>query len=116
MKTLTMTRSECQAFLAEVHVGILAVAEPGRGPIASPVWYGYTPGGPIRAGGTFRLRERFAYRYRDATERFRVRVDGRFTTSGVSGTFSVKATARARGSGRVVGRCRTGRQSFAAGL
>jgi PPOX class probable F420-dependent enzyme len=48
MTLLTMTRSECQAFLAGVHVGILSVPEPGRGPTTSPVWYGYTPGGPIR--------------------------------------------------------------------
>ena len=48
MATLNMTRSECQEFLAGVHVGILSVAEPGRGPTSSPVWYGYEIGGPIR--------------------------------------------------------------------
>jgi PPOX class probable F420-dependent enzyme len=48
MTTLTMTRPECQAFVADVHVGILSVAEPGRGPATSPVWYAYAPGGPIR--------------------------------------------------------------------
>jgi hypothetical protein len=79
-------------------------------------WNTITPGGRIRPDGTFRLRERFVIRYRDANERFRVRVNGRFTPNGVNGTCSVKATARARGSGRVIGRCRTGRQSFAAGL
>jgi PPOX class probable F420-dependent enzyme len=45
---LAMTRSECEAFLAEAHVAILAVAEAGRGPTASPVWYAYAPGGPVR--------------------------------------------------------------------
>jgi hypothetical protein len=79
-------------------------------------WSNITPGGRIRPDGTFRLRERFVYGYRDAREFFRVRVDGRFTPNGVSGTFSVSATARARGNGRVIGRCRTGRQSFAAAL
>jgi hypothetical protein len=79
-------------------------------------WSNITPGGRIRPDGTFRLRERFVYRYRNAREFFRVRVNGRFTPNGVSGTFSVSATARARGSGRVIGRCRTGRQSFAAAL
>lgn len=48
MTALVMTRSECEAFLAEVHVAILSVGEPGRGPTSSPVWYGYTPGEPIR--------------------------------------------------------------------
>jgi len=48
MATLTMTRSEREAFLAEVHVGVLSVAAADRGPTSSPVWYRYTPGGPIR--------------------------------------------------------------------
>jgi hypothetical protein len=34
-----MTREEREAFLTEVHVGILAVDEPGRGPLAMPTWY-----------------------------------------------------------------------------
>lgn len=34
-----MTREERVAFLADVHVGILAIDEPGRGPLALPVWY-----------------------------------------------------------------------------
>jgi hypothetical protein len=79
-------------------------------------WSNITPGARIRADGTFRLRERFVYRYRDANERFTVRVDGRFTPNGVSGSYSVSATARARQGGRVLGRCRTGPQSFAAAL
>lgn len=41
--SLAMTRGEREAFLAEVHVGILAVDEPGRGPTALPVWYLYDP-------------------------------------------------------------------------
>ena len=43
-----MTRSEREAFLAQTHVGVLTVEEPGRGPCATPVWYRYAPGGPIR--------------------------------------------------------------------
>jgi PPOX class probable F420-dependent enzyme len=34
-----MTREERQAFLAGVHVGVLAIDEPGRGPHALPIWY-----------------------------------------------------------------------------
>src|SRR5688572_21988121 len=43
-----MTPDARAAFLADVHVGVLAVAEPGRGPCAVPVWYRYTPGEAIR--------------------------------------------------------------------
>ena len=44
----TMTREEREAFLADVHVGVLSVAEEGRGPCAVPVWYRYTPGDVVR--------------------------------------------------------------------
>jgi nitroimidazol reductase NimA-like FMN-containing flavoprotein (pyridoxamine 5'-phosphate oxidase superfamily) len=43
-----MTRAEREAFLAATHVGIVSIAEPGRGPLTLPVWYGYTPGGTVR--------------------------------------------------------------------
>lgn len=39
-----MTKAEREAFLAGVHVGVLAVDEPGRGPCAMPVWYVYDDG------------------------------------------------------------------------
>jgi nitroimidazol reductase NimA-like FMN-containing flavoprotein (pyridoxamine 5'-phosphate oxidase superfamily) len=35
----SMTRGEREAFLADVHVGVLAVEQPGRGPLALPIWY-----------------------------------------------------------------------------
>jgi PPOX class probable F420-dependent enzyme len=44
MATGSMTREEREAFLAEVHVGILAIDEPGRGPLAMPVWYQFADG------------------------------------------------------------------------
>ncbi len=40
----SMTPDERDAFLAEVHVGILAVERPGRGPLALPIWYRYADG------------------------------------------------------------------------
>ena len=46
--TLSMSRAERDAFLAETHVAILSVAESGRGPLAVPVWYEYEPGRDIR--------------------------------------------------------------------
>jgi nitroimidazol reductase NimA-like FMN-containing flavoprotein (pyridoxamine 5'-phosphate oxidase superfamily) len=49
MATGSMTAAEREAFLAGVRVGILAVDEPGRGPLAVPVWYQYEDG-RIRVG------------------------------------------------------------------
>jgi len=48
--SLAMTRSEREAFLAGVHVGVLSVAEDGRGPLSVPIWYAYEPGGELRLG------------------------------------------------------------------
>jgi PPOX class probable F420-dependent enzyme len=45
--TTAMTRDEREAFLAEVRVGVLSVPEAGRGPLTTPIWYAYTPGGEI---------------------------------------------------------------------
>ena len=45
--TSAMTASEREAFLAGVHVGVLSVADPGRGPLTVPVWYAYEPGGTL---------------------------------------------------------------------
>jgi hypothetical protein len=75
-----------------------------------------TPGGAVAADGTFHLRERFALRYAEGNERYRVAVDGRFTTTGVSGTLTVRSVLRRRGGGRVLDRCATGTTSFAAAL
>ena len=48
MSELGMTREEREAFLAEAHVGVVAIAEAGRAPLTVPVWYAYEPGGEIR--------------------------------------------------------------------
>jgi PPOX class probable F420-dependent enzyme len=47
MSNLTMTRAERDAFLADTHVAMLAVAEDGRGPLLLPVWYWYRPGAEV---------------------------------------------------------------------
>ncbi len=44
-----MTTDEREAFLADVHVGVLAVDEPGRGPLAMPIWYQYVEGAVVLA-------------------------------------------------------------------
>jgi PPOX class probable F420-dependent enzyme len=48
MGELSMTKAEREAFLADVHVGVLCVAaEDGAAPHASPIWYAYEPGGAV---------------------------------------------------------------------
>jgi nitroimidazol reductase NimA-like FMN-containing flavoprotein (pyridoxamine 5'-phosphate oxidase superfamily) len=43
-----MTKQEREAFLADVHVGIISISEEGRGPLAVPIWYAYDPGRDLR--------------------------------------------------------------------
>lgn len=44
----SMSRSEREQFLADVHVAVLSVsAGEGRAPITTPVWYAYRPGGTV---------------------------------------------------------------------
>ncbi len=45
--SLTMTQSEREQFLSEVHIGVLSIPEVGRGPLTAPVWYGYEPGNDL---------------------------------------------------------------------
>ena len=43
----SMTQAEKQAFLADVHVGVLALNDGDRGPLTVPMWYEYEPGGEL---------------------------------------------------------------------
>lgn len=43
----TMTKAEREHFLADVRVGIISIAEDGRGPLTVPIWYAYAPGGEL---------------------------------------------------------------------
>ena len=46
MADTRMTQTEREAFLAALHVGVLAI--PGDGaPLTAPIWYDYEPGGDI---------------------------------------------------------------------
>lgn len=40
-----MTAAQRQAFLADLHVGVVSVddLDPGRGPLTIPIWYDYSP-------------------------------------------------------------------------
>ena len=42
-----MSQKEKEAYLAGLHVGVLAINEPGLGPLTVPIWYDYTPGGRL---------------------------------------------------------------------
>jgi nitroimidazol reductase NimA-like FMN-containing flavoprotein (pyridoxamine 5'-phosphate oxidase superfamily) len=46
--SLAMTKEEREAFLADVRVGVISVAEDGHGPLTVPIWYFYDPGGEVR--------------------------------------------------------------------
>jgi nitroimidazol reductase NimA-like FMN-containing flavoprotein (pyridoxamine 5'-phosphate oxidase superfamily) len=45
--SLTMSETQRQAFLADLHVGIISIPRQTRGPLTVPIWYDYTPGGVV---------------------------------------------------------------------
>ncbi len=56
--TGAMTKAEREAFLADVHVGMLAIDEPGRGPLNLPIWYLYRDGNVLISIGGETLKAR----------------------------------------------------------
>jgi len=46
--SLAMSKDEREAFLAALHVGVISMEDPGRGPLTAPIWYAYEPGGELR--------------------------------------------------------------------
>lgn len=58
MAEMQMTREEREAFLADVHVGILSIARAGKGPLALPIWYQYEDGDVVIGmdGGSLKAR------------------------------------------------------------
>ncbi len=66
--SLAMTKEERESFLADLHVGVISIDEPGRGPLSAPIWYGYDPGGEVwivtgknsRKGKLLQKAERFS--------------------------------------------------------
>lgn len=53
-----MTKAEREAFLADVRVGVLAIDEPGRGPLNLPIWYLYQDGTVLLSMGGETLKAR----------------------------------------------------------
>jgi len=43
-----MSSDEREQYLADLHVGVIAVERPGRAPLSVPIWYGYEPGGDVK--------------------------------------------------------------------
>src|SRR4029453_7769605 len=41
--SLAMTRSEREAFLAGVHVGVVSIERAGKPPLTVPIWYDFDP-------------------------------------------------------------------------
>ena len=39
-----LNQQEKEAFLSELHVGVLSIPQEGRGPLTAPIWYCYAPG------------------------------------------------------------------------
>lgn len=64
--SLAMTQQEREAFLADLHVGILGVNH-GKVPLAVPIWYAYKPGGDV---WVITNRESIKGKALDATGRF----------------------------------------------
>ena len=45
--SLQMTQAEREAFLADLHVGVISIEDAGRGPLTAPIWYDYEPGAEL---------------------------------------------------------------------
>ena len=43
--SLKMSKEEREAFLADLHVGVISIPREGRAPLTAPIWYDYEPGG-----------------------------------------------------------------------
>ncbi|GJM38518.1 MAG: pyridoxamine 5'-phosphate oxidase [Acidimicrobiales bacterium] len=45
--SIVMTKAEREAFLADLHTGIVAIPEDGRGPLTVPIWYRVDDNGDV---------------------------------------------------------------------
>ena len=86
-----MTTSEREAFLADLHVGVVSLAEKDRGPLTAPIWYDYEPGGELwiltggssRKGKLLQLGGRFSLVAQTETPPYKyVSVEGPITSIG----------------------------------
>jgi nitroimidazol reductase NimA-like FMN-containing flavoprotein (pyridoxamine 5'-phosphate oxidase superfamily) len=91
--SLQMNREEREEFLAGLHVGIISIADPGRGPLSAPIWYDYEPGGELwvitaetsRKGKLLSAGDRFSLCVQTETPPYKyVSVEGPITAIGPS--------------------------------
>ena len=45
--SLAMTKKEREAFLADLHVGVISIEQKGKVPLTVPIWYDYQPGAGV---------------------------------------------------------------------
>ena len=43
----SMSQTEKETFLADLHVGVIGINDPDQGPLTVPIWYDYEPGGEL---------------------------------------------------------------------
>ena len=88
--SFAMTPAEREAFLKDVHVAIIGIADEGRGPLAVPIWYSYEPTGEIqivterdsRKGGLIARHRRFSLCVQTETAPYKyVSVEGPVTAT-----------------------------------
>lgn len=67
MASTDMTTEEREAFLADVHVGILSIERTGKGPLALPIWYQYEDGQVVISMDTNSAKAKLLRRHARAT-------------------------------------------------
>lgn len=86
-----MSNEERERFLADLHVGVIAIERPDRAPLTIPIWYDYEPGGELSIGtseGTLkdkliRAAGRFSFTVQDEAPPYKyVTVEGDVTSIG----------------------------------
>lgn len=97
-----MTRTERETYLAELHVGVIAVERPDRAPLSVPIWYSYEPGGDVLVSsvkGSVKERlisasRRFSLTVQDETPPYRyVTVEGPVTAIEPADDATMRAIA-----------------------
>lgn len=98
-----MSVEEREAFLAALHVGVLSVDDPGRGPLTVPIWYGYEPGGELwiwtardsRKAALLQAAGRASFCVQDEAPPYRyVSIEGPVTSVAPATTEDIRALAR----------------------
>ncbi|WP_173008566.1 pyridoxamine 5'-phosphate oxidase family protein [Mycolicibacterium sp. P1-18] len=97
-----MSSTERETYLADLHVGVIAVERPDRAPLSVPIWYAYEPGGEVLVSslaGSLKARlitaaGRFSITVQDETFPYRyVTADGTVTSIGTADDATTRAIA-----------------------